>query len=119
MVRFWTTACVAVCLAVAGVGGAEARSLADTLRRTGMSQEDINVMSEAAGVLYRQGTPKVGQSVEWTNPDSGTSGTSTLQSFENKCATLRHVVVTTRRPEPQDFLFRQCQTATGTWILTP
>lgn len=97
----------------------QARSLADTLRRTGMTQQDIDVMSESAGSLYREGTPKVGQSVDWSNPDTGATGTSTLQSYQGNCATLKHVVVTPRRPEPQEFLFRQCRTAVGGWALTP
>ncbi|WP_428928118.1 hypothetical protein [Marinibacterium sp. SX1] len=99
--------------------GAEARSMADTLRRTGLTQQDISIMTAAAAPLYREGTPKVGAESEWSNPDSGASGKSLLVSFADGCADIRHVVITQRRPEPQDFVFRNCKTADGSWVLTP
>lgn len=114
--------CLVVCIGLAGgvlPSLVDARSLTDTLRRTGLTQGDITVMSEAAGVLYRQGSPRIGESVDWTNPETGAAGTSTLQGFQDECATLRHVVTTARRPQPQDFLFRQCRSADGGWVLTP
>ena len=96
-----------------------ARTMADTLRRTGLSQADINMLSQAGGGLYRSGTPKVGAEAEWSNPDTGASGTATLLRFADNCADVRHVVITTRRPEPQEFNLRNCKTADGSWILTP
>ena len=42
-----------------------------------------------------------------------------LVGFDGKCADVRHVVITQRRPEPQDFTFRNCKTADGSWIMVP
>ncbi|MBB97860.1 MAG: hypothetical protein CML68_25080 [Rhodobacteraceae bacterium] len=96
-----------------------AQSMPEILRRTGLSQQDINIMSQAAAPLYRSGTPKVGSSADWSNPDTGASGTATLTAFANRCADIRHVVITTRRPEPQPFVMRNCQNADGAWTLSP
>ncbi|MAY48140.1 MAG: hypothetical protein CML65_23215 [Rhodobacteraceae bacterium] len=96
-----------------------ARSMADTLRRTGLTQQDINILSQTAATLYREGTPKVGAEKDWSNPDTGNSGKAMLGGFDGKCADVRHVVITQRRPEPQDFTFRNCKTADGSWIMVP
>ncbi len=98
---------------------AQARSLADTFRRTGLSQQDIALVTTTANKLYRTGTPQVGRSAEWSNPQSGAHGTVRLASFRDNCAVLDHSVITTRRPEPQEFSFRHCKAADGSWTLTP
>lgn len=96
-----------------------AGTLLDTLRRTGLTQEDINRMTDTAAGLYRSGSPKVGRTVSWTNPETEAKGSVKLVAFRGNCAYLQHFVITTRRPKAQEFRFKQCRTAAGDWILTP
>ncbi|MEM8730458.1 MAG: hypothetical protein AAGF79_11120 [Pseudomonadota bacterium] len=96
-----------------------AANVADTIKRTGLTQDDINVMSSTAAELYQTGTPQVGRTSAWSNPDTGARGEATLTGFASNCADIRHVVFTQRRPEAQQFVFRNCKTADGNWVLSP
>lgn len=117
---------LALCLGlgtVVGVGlvpaRVEAASMADTLRRTGLTQQDINLLSQTGASLYRDGTPKLGTEKDWSNPDTGNSGKAMLVGLDGNCADVRHVVITQRRPQPQEFTFRNCKGADGNWVMTP
>ena len=61
---------------------------------------------------------KVGQSDSWSNPETKSSGTSTiLRVFHSggmACHLVRHQIVA-GRPPPRDYRFTWCRTPTGEW----
>lgn len=111
-------AVMALCVAwLAGPG--DARSVAQTLRQTGLTQADINLMTQTAATLYQSGAPKVGRTVSWTNADTQAKGSVKLVAFRGDCAYLQHFIITVRRPTSQEFRFKQCRQSDGSWVLTP
>ena len=113
-------AALVLALALGGVAGPlDARTMVETLRRTGLSQQDIDVMSKTAAGLYQTGTPRVGRTESWSNAETGAKGSVKLVAFRNNCAYLQHFIITTRRPTAQEFRFTQCRDAAGNWVLTP
>lgn len=104
---------------VLGAAPAGAQPMTQILRRTGLAQADINIMQRSAAPLYRGSAHVIGSETEWSNPDTGASGKSMLVAFQNNCADIRHTVITQRRPEPQEFTFRNCRTSDGNWVLAP
>jgi len=112
---------VGLCLVLAlGVAGpmAEAKSLSKMLGQSGVAPEDFEMAGQAGRTLYAVNPPKVGQTVRWQNPKSGSTGTVKLVSMRNGCAQLQHVV-TTSTGKVQPYESRLCQNAQGNWILTP
>lgn len=115
------TSSVLVCLMFAAmVPSAHAQAgLSDTLFRTGLSQDDIDLMAQTADSLYRNGAPRVGRTQSWSNAETGAKGSVKLVAFRGNCAYLQHFILTTRRPKPQEFRFKTCKTADGNWVLSP
>ncbi|MGR3804968.1 hypothetical protein [Marinibacterium profundimaris] len=115
----FVTGALALCLGLTSVPLAQAQPISQILRRTGLTQADINIMTQSASTLYRGDSRTVGSEADWSNPDTGASGKSMLVAFADDCADVRHTVITQRRPEPQEFTFRNCKTADGNWMLAP
>jgi surface antigen len=61
---------------------------------------------------------KVGQSDSWSNPETKSSGTSTiLRMFRSGgmvCHLVRHHIVA-GRPPPRDYRLTWCRTSNGEW----
>jgi surface antigen len=61
---------------------------------------------------------KVGQSDSWSNPETKSSGTSTiLRMFRSggmACHLVRHHIVA-GRPPPRDYRLTWCRTSNGEW----
>jgi surface antigen len=84
----------------------------------GLAPSDNQMIFESVARLNAVEPSKVGQSDSWSNPETKSSGTSTiLRVFHSggmACHLVRHQIVA-GRPPPRDYRFTWCRTPTGEW----
>lgn len=97
---------------------AQGVSIARQLARTGLTQEDINIMTRAGSKLYASGKAVVGVDTIWSNPNTSAYGLVEVAKVEGNCVTLVYKFQTSKRPSVQSVLLRRCLND-GSWVLTP
>jgi surface antigen len=84
----------------------------------GLAPSDNQMMFESVARLNAVEPSKVGQSDSWSNPETKSSGTSTiLRVFHSggmACHLVRHQIVA-GRPPPRDYRLTWCRTSNGEW----
>lgn len=113
----WPMAAVpALCLALLlAAGTVEARSLSKTLARTGLAPQDMTLMTATADRLFDP-APQAGQHRDWSNPESGSTGTVRILSVDGDCAVLLHEFHAAGRDRAQSVEMRRCRDAQGAWV---
>lgn len=84
----------------------------------GLAPSDNQMVFESVARLNAAEPSKVGLSDSWSNPETKSSGTSTiLRVFHSggmACHLVRHHIVT-GRPPSRNYRLSWCRTATGEW----
>jgi surface antigen len=84
----------------------------------GLAPSDNQMIFQSVARLNAVEPSKVGQSDSWSNPETKSSGTSTiLRVFHSggmACHLMRHHIVA-GRPPPRDYRFTWCRTPSGEW----
>ncbi len=111
---------VLVAALAAGVAatGAVANPLSKTLRKTGLSPEDFDLMRQTAAELYVP-APQPNKSVKWSNAESGSYGTAKLDQVDGKCVVVNHLVHPKGAEKAEQIRTRLCQSGDGRWLLMP
>ena len=85
----------------------------------GLSPEDNQLLFESVARLNAAEPSRVGLSETWSNPQTRTSGTSTiLRVFHSggmACHLVRHHIVVVGQARARDYRFTWCRTSTGEW----
>jgi surface antigen len=85
----------------------------------GLSPEDNQLLFESVARLNAAEPSQAGRSEAWSNPQTKSSGTSTiLRVFHSggmACHLVRHRIVVAGRGSARDYRFTWCQTPTGEW----
>ena len=85
----------------------------------GLSPEDNQLLFESVARLNAAEPSRVGLSETWSNPQTGTSGTSTiLRVFHSggmACHLVRHHIVVAGHARARDYRFTSCRMSTGEW----
>jgi len=116
--RTLAATCVLFSLFWSDFAAAQFASFARQLARTGLVQEDINIMVEAGSELYASRNAVVGNDTIWSNPSTGAYGLVEITSVEGDCVGLVYKFRTTRRNTTQTVQLRRCL-IDGRWILSP
>ena len=115
--RFWYLAPLAVCLLISAPAPAQVIPFSGNFG-PGLSPEDNRLLFERVARLNAAEPSKVGQSDSWSNPETKSSGSSTiLKVFHSggmACHLVRHHIVA-GRPPPREYRFTWCRTPTGEW----
>lgn len=112
-------AIVAALAVTAPVAELAAKPLSRMLADSGLTPEDTELMRQATGQLVVNGVPQVGKQAAWDNPQSGSSGTVTLQRMQGDCGYLEHQTHPQGREQALTIRTRLCQNADGQWLLAP
>jgi surface antigen len=84
----------------------------------GLSPEDSQLLFESVARLNAAEPGRVGRSETWSNPQTKTSGTSTilkvLHSGGMACRIVRHHIVAGKTPS-RDYRLTWCRTSNGEW----
>jgi surface antigen len=84
----------------------------------GLSPQDNQMMFDSAARLNATEPSKVGQSDSWSNPQTKSSGTSTIlrvfRSGGMPCHLVRHQIVA-GRPSARKYQLTWCRTSSGEW----
>jgi surface antigen len=85
----------------------------------GLSPEDNRLMVESIARLNAAEPSRVGLSESWNNPQTRTSGTSTiLRVFHSRgmaCHLVRHQIAAAGQGRPRDYRLTWCRTPDGEW----
>ena len=85
----------------------------------GLSPEDNRLLFESIERLNAAEPAKVGRSEAWSNPQTNTSGTSTiLRVFHSRgmvCHLVRNHIVVAGHPQGHDYQLTWCRTPSGEW----
>ena len=85
----------------------------------GLSPEDNRMLVESIARLNAAEPSRVGLSESWDNPQTRTSGTSTiLREFHSRgmaCHLVRHQIVAAGQARPRDYRLTWCRTPAGEW----
>ena len=85
----------------------------------GLSPEDNQLLFESVARLNAAEPSRVGLSEAWSNPQTRTSGTSTIirvfHSGGMACHLVRHHIVVVGRARAQDYRLTWCRTSTREW----
>jgi surface antigen len=88
-------------------------------RGPSLSAEDSQLLFESVARLNAAEPSQVGRSEAWSNPQTNSSGTSTvLRVFHSGgmvCHLVRHHIVVAGRPPGRDYRLTWCRTSTGEW----
>ena len=84
-----------------------------------LSPEDTQLLFDRVDRLNRAEPAQVGQSETWSNPQTGSSGTSTLRRIFRSggmtCHLLQNHVLVAGRPAGRDYRLTWCRTSAGEW----
>jgi surface antigen len=84
----------------------------------GLSPQDNQMMFESVARLNAAEPSKVGQSESWSNPQTKSSGISTIErvfrSGGMPCHVVRHHIAA-GRPPARDYRLTWCRTSSGEW----
>jgi surface antigen len=85
----------------------------------GLSPEDNQLLFESVARLNAAEPGRVGRSEEWRNPQTNSSGTSTVlrvfHSGRMVCHLVRHSIIVAGRPPARNYRLTWCRTPTGEW----
>jgi hypothetical protein len=95
-----------------------ANSLLRQIDRTGLTQQDLNIMVRKGGELYANRAAQPGDDTIWSNPETGAYGSAEITSVSGSCVGLNYKFRTRRQPEVQVVRTRRCLT-NGRWVLAP
>jgi surface antigen len=111
------SAALAACLMLSASGQAQVIPFGGN--GPGLSPEDNQMLVESIARLNAAEPSRVGLSESWNNPQTRTSGTSTiLRVFHSRgmvCHLVRHQIVAAGRARPRDYRLTWCRTPTGEW----
>ena len=114
--------CVSGALAACLLLSAAAQAQVNPFRGSGgrgLSAGDNQLLFASIARLNAAEPSQVGRSDRWSNPQTRSSGTSTvLRVFHSGgmvCHLLLHSIVVAGRPPAQDYRFTWCLTPTGEW----
>jgi surface antigen len=111
------SAAFAVCFLLSAAAQAQVIPFAGNFGQ-GLAPSDNQMIFESVARLNALEPSKVGQSDSWSNPETKSSGTSTiLRVFHSggmACHLVRHQIVA-GRPPPRDYRLTWCRTSTGEW----
>jgi len=90
-----------------------------------LTANDYKDLAAAADPLLNDDSLPIGASRNWSNPNSGNSGTITLekrfqydyQGTQLPCRTLRYHVVIKNYSDPYNIRLNRCRIADGSWKL--
>jgi surface antigen len=107
-----------VCLLLAGAARAQVMPFGRYFG-PGLSPEDTRLLFESVARLNATEPSKAGSSDSWNNPQTGSSGTSTILRVFNSsgmvCHLVRHHIVVDARAPGHNYRFTWCRTPTGEW----
>lgn len=89
----------------------------EQISRTGMTQEDINIMTQEASKLYVGGGAVAGSETAWSNPATEAYGTAKIAGVDANCVNIGYIFHTKSRPAPRPMNVRRCK-QDGKWILS-
>jgi surface antigen len=111
-------AALAVCVLLPTVAQAQVMPFRGS-RGPNLSAEDSQLLFESVARLNAAEPSQVGRSEAWSNPQTNSSGTSTvLRVFHSGgmvCHLVRHHIVVAGRPPGHDYRLTWCRTSTGEW----
>lgn len=85
----------------------------------GLSPEDNQLLFKSVARLNAAEPSRVGRSEAWSNPQTKTSGTSTIlrvfRSGGMACHLVRHHIVVVGQARARDYRLTWCRTSTGEW----
>ena len=85
----------------------------------GLSPEDNRLLFESIERLNAAEPAKAGRSEAWSNPQTNTSGTSTIlrvfRSGGMACHLVRNHIVIAGQPPGRDYRLTWCRTPSGEW----
>src|ERR1700747_2493720 len=119
--RPWSLHCLsaafAVCILLPVAAQAQVIPFAGNFGQ-GLAPSDNKMIFEIAARTHAVEASNVGQSDSWSNPETKSSGTSTiLRMFRSggmPCRLVRHHIVA-GRPPPRDYRLTWCRTSNGEW----
>jgi surface antigen len=111
-------AALAGCFILSAAAQAQVMPFRGTLG-PGLSPQDSQLLFESIARLNEAEPAKVGRSEAWSNPQTSSSGTSTiLRVFHSGgmvCHRLRHHIVIAGQEPSHDYHLTWCRTSTGEW----
>lgn len=118
VVHFFNFLLLFVCLVVpVWFAGAQAQSLGRILDRSGLDQEDLDIMEQTAATLYASGSASVNDAASWTNEQTESRGTVKITGVDGDCISLSHSVQTKREPATRTVDTRRCLIG-DQWVLS-
>ena len=118
--RSRSSCCLSVALAALFVLPAVAHAQINPFRGgPGLSPEDNRLLFESIARLNAAEPAKAGQSDAWSNPQTNTSGTSTIlrvfRSHGMACHLMRNHIVVAGQSRGHDYRLTWCRTPSGEW----
>jgi surface antigen len=118
--RLWSPRCLSAALAAFILLPAAAQAQVNPFRGgPGLSPEDNRLLFESIARLNAAEPAKVGHSDAWSNPQTNTSGTSTiLRVFHSGgmvCHLVRNHIAVAGQPPARDYRLTWCRTPSGEW----
>ena len=116
----WSPRCLSAALAALVLLPAAAQAQINPFRGgPGLSPEDNRLLFQSIERLNAAEPTKVGRSEAWSNPQTNTSGTSTIlrvfRSGGMACHLVRNHIVVAGQPPGRDYRLTWCRTPSGEW----
>lgn len=112
-------ACCCALLLPATAAQAQINPFRSSRQGPSLSQEDSRLLFESVDRLNAAEPARVGRSEPWSNPQTNSSGTSTvLRVFRSggmPCHLVRHHLVVAGREPGRNYTLTWCRTSTGEW----
>lgn len=116
--RYWCRAALLLVL-TATQARAQISPFRSGRRETRLSPEDLDRMLSSTNQLNRAPGVSVGSKADWTNPKTGSHGTSTVERIFRQngmtCHLVRHEVFAHGETQPRRFDLPWCLTPGGEW----
>jgi len=116
--RHFLLAAFAVCVLLPAAVQAQVNPFRGSGSR-GLSPEDNQMMFDSIARLNAEEPSQAGRSESWSNPQTNSSGSSTiLRVFHSggmACHLVRHQVVVAGRQPGHNYRLTWCRTASGDW----
>jgi surface antigen len=116
----WSPRCLSAALAAFVLLPAAAQAQINPFRGgPGLAPEDNRLLFESIERLNAAEPAKAGRSEAWSNPQTNTSGTSTIlrvfRSGGMACHLVRNHIVIAGQPPGRDYRLTWCRTPSGEW----
>src|SRR5215831_16675667 len=116
--RRWLSSALAISFLLSAAAQAQVLPFGRYLGR-GLSREDNQMLFDSVARLNAAEPSKVGGSESWSNPQTKSSGTSTiLRVFHSGgmlCHLVQHHIIVNGEPRGRDYRLTWCRTPTGEW----